>query len=200
MKDMFNLAPRAAPVGNNANLHDVEEEEDDYLAWTYPEAVPPATTARDWTPAGGETGGDADNPWDGYEAPPQLEEGPIKVNIIKGEEIWECPTHGATCNPGICKVRARVEAERRRKKEHDEREEKKRIRMENKKRRDEKEARRRARAEGRDVSSHDLPPHLAPYPYRGAGSGSGSGSGSDSDSDTESKDNNSGASIATCKD
>jgi hypothetical protein len=108
-------------------MHDIDGEGEDYVAWTYPEAVPPATTAQEWTHVGGEAGGDNDNPWVGYDAP-RLE-GPTKI------------------------------------------------------------ARRISRDEGREVSSHDLPPHLAQYPYRGAASDTGSDNGSGADIDTESKDN-----------
>jgi hypothetical protein len=180
MRDIFDGAPRmAASVGNNAGLHDLDEEEDDYLAWNYPQAV--RTTTRDWTPAGGEDEDedededDPDDPWKGYDAPRW--ELPTRVNI-KGGERWECPEHGPTCNPGICKERARVEAERRRDKEHEERLEAKRKREEKWKKAAEKK-KRKAQAEGREVS-HDPPPHSASPRYRGAG-------GSDSDSDSSSE-------------
>jgi hypothetical protein len=171
MKHIFDGAPRvAASVGNDAGLHDLEEEEeDDYLAWNYPEAV--RTTTRDWTPAGDEDEDGPENPWDGYGAPRW--EPPTRVNI-KGGERWICPEHGPTCNPGICKERARVEAERRRDKEHEERLEAKRKREEKWKKTAEKKERKKAQDEGREVS-HGLPPHFVRY--RGAG-----GSGSDSDS------------------
>lgn len=162
MKDVFDGAPGvAASVGNGAGLHDLEEEEEEeehnYVAWNYPQVV------RD----------DIEDPWDGYGA--ARWEGPTKVNI-KGGEKWICPEHGPTCNPGVCTARARVEAERRRAKEHEERLEAKRKREEKWKKAAEKSERKLAQAEGREVS-HDLPPHFASHRYRGAG-----GSGSDSSS------------------
>ena len=185
MKDVFNSAPMATSVGNNAALHEVEEEEEtDYLAWAYPEAV--STTTHDRTPAGGEAGKSTDKPWEGYDAPKW--EAPTKVNIKAGEK-WTCPQHGPTCNPGICKARARLESDRRKQKEHEEREEAKRIRMEKRKKREEKE--KRDGGEGRDV-----PPHLARYRYRGAASDSGSGSGSSTESEADSsKDKDPGACV-----
>jgi hypothetical protein len=109
-------------------------------------------------------------------------EDPTKINIKGGEE-WSCPEHGPMCNPGICKLRARLESERRRQKEVKDREEAKKKRLEKWKKQAEKKERKLARAEGREVSSYDPPPHLASYRYRGAGSGSGSGSGSESEDD-----------------
>jgi hypothetical protein len=181
MTAIFDGAPRAAaPVGNDAGLHNLEEEEEeeDYIAWNYPQVA--RTTTRDRN-AGGEDGdGDgeededeAENPWDNYDAPRW--EPPTKVNIKAGEE-WICPAHGSTCNPGICKARARVEFERRKEKERDERLEAKRRREEKWKKAAEKKERKIAQAEGREVS-HDLPPHLTGYRNRGAG-----GSASDSES------------------
>jgi hypothetical protein len=180
MKDIFDDAPKVAPsVGNVAGLHDLEEEEeDDYLAWNYPQAVGLRTTTRDWTPDGGDAEVEIENPWDGYDAPRW--ERPTKVNIKGGEE-WICPQHGSTCNPGICKARARVEAMRRWAKEHEERQEAKRKRQEKWRKAAEKKERKLAEAEGREVS-HDLPPHFPSHRYRGAG-------GISSDSD----DNGSGA-------
>jgi hypothetical protein len=176
MKDIFDGAPGvAASVGNHVGLHDLEEEEeeeDEYLAWNYPQAV--RTNTRDWTPAGAEDEGDVEDPWDGYGA--ARWEGPTKVNI-KGGEKWICPEHGPTCNPGVCKARGRVEAERRWAKEHEERLEEKSKREEKWKKAAEKRERKLAQAEGREVS-HDLPPHFASHRYRGAG-----GSGSDSASE-----------------
>jgi hypothetical protein len=173
MRDIFDSAPRvAASVGNDRGLHDLEEEEeglgDDYLAWNYPQEAL-RTTTRDWTPADGKDEDDTDNPWEGYDAPRW--EPPTRVNIKGGEE-WICPEHGPTCNPGICKARARLEAQRRREKEIEERDEAKRKRRERRERREMKE-RKKAQAEGREV-----PPHFASHRYKGAG-GSGSGSGSD---------------------
>lgn len=169
MRDMFDGAPS---VPNNAALHDLEEEEeeDGYVAWNYPQAV--QATTHDWTPAGDED--DDTNPWAGYDAPRW--EPPTRVNI-KGGEKWICPEHGPTCNPGICKARARLEAQRRIQKEIEEREEAKRKGLEKKRRAAEKRARKLAEEEGREVS-HDLPPHFPSHRYRGAG-------GSDSDSDSE---------------
>ena len=169
MRDMFDGAPGvAASVGNNAGLHDLEEEdEDEYLAWNYPQAV--RTTTRDWTPANGEDAVDAENPWDGYDEP-RLQEPPTKVNITGGEE-WKCPLHGPTCNPGICTERARVEALRRKEKRHEEIQETKRKNAERREKNAEKKNRKLA--QGREVS-YDLPPHRARN--RGAG-----GSGSDSE-------------------
>jgi hypothetical protein len=102
-------------------------------------------------------------------------ESPTRVNI-KGGEVWKCPEHGATCNPGNCKARADLEYMRRKDKEHEERLEAKRKREEKWKKAAEKRERKAAQAEGREVS-HDLPPHLAGRRYRGAG-------GSDSDNDS----------------
>jgi hypothetical protein len=185
MKAVFDGAPKVAPpVGNDAGLRDLEEEEEDnYVAWNYPDAV--HTTARDWTADGDDDDDDKDkdkdkdakNHWEGYDAPRW--EDPTKFNI-KGGEKWICPEHGPTCNPGICKTRARVEAERRREKERDERLEAKRKREEKWKKSAEKKERKKAQAEGREVShDHDLPPHFPGHRYRGAG-GSGSDSGSSS--------------------
>jgi hypothetical protein len=185
MRDMFDCAPRAGSVRNNTRLHEVEEEDDDYVAWAYPEAV--QTTTRNRTPTGDESGG---KPWDGYydsrpETPP-----PTKVNIKAGEK-WICETHGPTCNPGICQTRRAQEAKSQ--KEERYKEIQKTVERGKKKRRVRKPA-----AEGHNAP-HDLPPHLA---YRGAGghrrdrggsgsssSSSSSGSGSDSEGD---KSQNSG--------
>ncbi len=172
MTAIFDVAPRAAAsVGNNAGLPDVEEEEDGYVEWNYPQVVP--TNARD----GGEEGDDIENPWYGYDA--RRWEPPTKVNIKGGEE-WMCPEHGATCNPGICKVRGDVESRRRREKEHEERLEAIKKGKERRRRAEEKRERKLDREEGREVS-HDLPPNFRSYRYKGAG---GSGSGSDSGSDS----------------
>ena len=172
MKDMYDSAPKAPSVRNNTALHDVEEEANDYVAWVYPEAV---ATAHDRS---GEAAVNTVNPWDGYDAPRM--EGPIKINIKAGEE-WICPEHGAECNPGICKARARLESDRRRQKEHDDRQEAKRKRMEN-------QEKKRLKAESRGLSG-DKPLQR----YRGAGGRSGSDSdrGSGSGSESEAKDDGS---------
>ena len=175
MKAIFDGAPRvAAPVRNDAGLRDLkEEEEEDYIAWNYPQVT--RTAARDWnadSEDGDEDEDEADILWDNYDAPRW--EPPTKV-IIKGGEEWICPEHGSICKPGICKARARFEAERRREKERDERLEAKRRRQEKWKKAAEKKARKIAQAEGREVS-RDLPSHVAAYRYREAG-----GSSSDSE-------------------
>ena len=180
MRAIFDGAPGVAV--NNAGLRDLEEEEEeeDYVAWNYPQAV--GTTARDWA-AGGD-GDDEDDdedneakdPWEGYDAPRW--ERPTRIPIKGGEE-WICPDHGATCNPGICKARALVEFERRKEKERDEWAEAKRRRLEKWKKREAK----KAKAEGRELSLDQ--PHLAAHRYRGAG-----GSGSDSE---DSRSQSSGA-------
>lgn len=171
MKAIFDGAPKAvAPVGNDAGLHDLEEEEeDDYLAWNYPEAV--RTTTHDETPADDEDDIDAENPWEGYGDPRW--DPPTKVNIKGGEE-WICPEHGASCNPGICKARASLEAMRRKEKERDERLEARRKLEEKRRKRDEKRARKQAQA---DVSP-DVPPHLAGHQYRGSDESCSESSGS----------------------
>jgi hypothetical protein len=148
MKAIFDGAPGVA-----SGLHDLEEEEEEavnYVAWNYPQAV---GLRRDWTPAGGDEL-ESENPWEGYDAPRW--EAPTKVNIKGGEE-WICPEHGSTCNPGICKACARVEAMRRWAKEHEKREEAKAKRKEKAEKAREKKDRK-----------------FASYRYRGAG-----GSGSD---------------------
>ena len=167
MKDLFDSTPKAASAGNDTDLNDAEH----YVAWTYPEAV--SATARDRS---GEAVVNTVNHWDGYGAP-RLEP-PIKINIKGGEE-WICPEHGAECGPGICQVRARLESDRRRQREHEERQEAKRLRME-------KAEKRRLKAENRGLSG-DRPLQR----YRGAGgrrSGSDSDHGSGSGSESESKD------------
>jgi len=58
-----------------------------------------------------------------------LWEPPTKVNI-KGREKLVCSKLGLTCNPGICKERARIEFKRRKEKETEERLEVKRKREE----------------------------------------------------------------------
>ncbi len=168
------IAPWATTDGNNAGLHDVEEEEDDYVSWNYPEM-----TRNNSIPAGSEEEENIADPWIDYDAPRW--EPPTRVPITAGER-WICPDHGPTCNPGICKERARVEAERRREKEHEERQEAKRQRQEKWKKKKEKDERRQALAEGREPS-HDLPPHFVPYRYQGAGGGDRS-----SDASSESED------------
>ena len=188
MRDMFDSAPRAASARINTALHNVEEEANDYVAWVYPEAVATAqdwggeaavneavATAQDWS---GEAAVETVNPWDGYDAPRM--EGPIKINIKAGEE-WICPEHGAECNPGICKARARLESDRRRQKEHDDRQEAKRKRMEN-------AEKKRLKAESRGLAG-DKPLQR----YRGAGGRSDSDSdrGSGSGSESETKDDGS---------
>jgi hypothetical protein len=150
----------ATSVGNDTGLHDLEEEEEDnYVARNYPQTV--QTTARDWTPVGGEDEDedDIENPWDRYDAPRW--EPLVRFNT-KDMEKWICPEHGPTCSPGICTVRARVEAMRRRVKEHEERREARRKRQEKWKKAEERRERKKAEAEGREVS-HDLPPHFASH-------------------------------------
>jgi hypothetical protein len=176
MKDMFDSAPRATAAGNNAGLDDVEEEEDNYVTWNYPE-----TTCNNSIPAGSEEEENIAGPWVDYDAPRW--EPHTKVPIKAGER-WICPGHGSTCTPGICKERASVEAARRRVKEHEERQEAKMQRQEKLKKKREKEERRQALAEGREVS-HDLSPHSMPYRYRGAG-GSDRGSYISSESEDDS--------------
>lgn len=169
MKDLFDTTPKAASVGDNTDtdLHDAEH----YVAWTYPEAV--SATARDRS---GEAAVNTVNHWDGYGAP-RLEP-PIKINIKDGEK-WICPEHGAECGPGICRVRGRFESDRRRQKEHEERQEAKRLRME-------KAEKRRLKAESRGLSG-DRPLQR----YRGAGGRSGSDGDRGSSSESESKDDGS---------
>ena len=185
MKDMFDCAPRASSVRNNTHLHEVEEEDDDYLAWAYPEAV--QTTTRNRIPTGDESGV---KPWDGYYD--SRWEPPTKVNIKAGKE-WICETHGPTCNPGICRTRRALEKARQDQEVRDKRLKDKEERLARQSKIREKRERKLA-AEGREA--HDLPPHLA---YRGAGghrrarggSGSSSSSGSGSDSEGD-KSQNSG--------
>ena len=179
MKDMFDCAPRAGSVRNNTRLYEVEEEDDDYLAWAYPEAV--QSTTRNRTPTGGEAGGNIDNPWDGYYNS-QLEP-PTKVNIKGGEE-WICSTHGPTCNPGICRTRRALERDRQEQELRDKRLKDKEERLARRKKTEEKRERKLA-AEAREA--HDLPPHLA---YKGAGGrrGARGGSGSSSSSSSSNSD------------
>ena len=170
MKALYDGAPSAS-VGNNAGLHDVEEDVD-YLAWTYPEAL--SATTRDWSD---ELGGDPDKPWEDYDAPRM--EPPTKVNI-KGGELWICPLHGPLCNPGICKARRQLEKQRQDAQEIEDRQKAKEKRLKN-------QEKKKLKAE-RQGLSHEPPPHW----YKGAGGDSsssrGSGSGSDSDSEDGSEE------------
>ena len=105
MRAIFDGAPGVATsVGDDAGLHDLEEEEED------------------------EDEDDVENPWDKYDEPRW--EPATKVNIIKGVETWMCPEHGSTYSPGICNSRAHVEAKRRKEKEREERQEAKKRRKE----------------------------------------------------------------------
>lgn len=114
--------------------------------------LPPAT----WGIDNGIELKDDPEPWIGYDAPKW--EAPTKINR-KGpdREEWQCPDHGPMCNPGICKERARVERERRQLKEHEDRMEKKRVRIEKQEKRKLREAEKLARAE----EGYDQPPHFA---------------------------------------
>ena len=133
-----------------------------------------------WTdaePAGDQLqAGAAATPWEGYEAPRLVPPTGLK------ESIWMCPLHGSLCNPGICKERAWVEREMRRR---DALKEERRVREENKRHRkalrtsNQKKSEKQAGAMGE--GERERSPHLH---RRDASSGSNSSnnrSGSNSD-------------------
>lgn len=144
MTDLFDSAPSATLIRNNARLHDVEEDED----------------------SDEDSNEDVHSPWNGYDAPRW--EPPTKINIkIEDGEVWECPQHGPLCNPGICEERAKVERDRRKQKERDDRAEAKRIRLEKWEKKKLKKEQELAELEGREVPI-ELPPHLVGIgPWRG---------------------------------
>ena len=135
---------------------------------------------QDWTRADWEAVYDRDHdPWNGYAAPKW--EPPTKTNR-KGGEVWKCPQHGPTCNPGICKERARVERDRRWEEERMKREDDKKKRQEKRERETQRKERKLARAEGREPEvTYDPPPHFGNGRRRGSNNSDSTSNDSDRD-------------------
>jgi hypothetical protein len=159
---------------------------------------------QDWTRADWEAVYDRDHdPWNGYAAPKW--EPPTKINRIKEKdsegrkdiEVWKCPQHGPTCNPGICKERARVERDRRWEEERKKREDDKKKRQEERERNRLKKERKLARAEGREPEvTYDPPPHFGNHQRWGSNDSDSDSSSTSNDSDRDGS-RNQGALITT---
>jgi len=160
---------------------------------------------QDWTRADWEAVYDRDHdPWNGYAAPKW--EPPTKINRIKEKdsegrkdiEVWKCPQHGPTCNPGICKERARVERDRRWEEERKKREDDKKKRQEERERNRLKKERKLARAEGREPEvTYDPPPHFGNRQRWGSNDSNSDSSSTSNDSDRDGSRNQGALLITT---